>query len=57
MQGLFLIFTIVIGIMALYFSLKNNVHMLYFFMSMVLFQNIIFLILMMNVRAYHHSPA
>ena len=41
MQSLFLIFTIVIGIMALYFSLKNNVHMLYFFMFMVLFQNII----------------
>lgn len=41
MQSLFLIFTIVIGIMALYFSLKNNVHMLYFFMFVVLFQNII----------------
>lgn len=27
--------------MALYFSLKNNVHMLYFFMFVVLFQNII----------------
>ena len=44
MQGLFFIFTIVIGIMALYFSLKNNVHMLYFFMSMVLFQNIILIL-------------